>query len=96
MTSDLQPAAARNWNLPLSRFPLRGKGRGHTATRSARAGESAGQKQSRLLRLRPVRNQALGLGGYAPLPRLCRPSVEMDFMVNRTTHVLIKPDNLKS
>ncbi len=49
-------------------FPPPGASRGHTATRCARAGESAGQKQSRLWRLRPVRKNAPELGAYAPLP----------------------------
>src|SRR5437899_3002551 len=49
-------------------FPPPGASRGHTATRCARAGESAGQKQSRWSRLRPVRKNAPELGAYAPLP----------------------------
>jgi transposase len=39
-------------------FPPPGASRGHTAPRYARAGESAGQKPSRLPRLRPVRKTA--------------------------------------
>jgi hypothetical protein len=53
---------------PAFPFPPPGANRGHTATRCARAGESAGQRQSRLWRLRPVRNQSpyLGLRPLAP------------------------------
>ncbi len=47
-------------------FPPPGASRGHSATRCARAGEGAGQKQSRFRRLRPVRNTG-SLKGAPPL-----------------------------
>jgi transposase len=51
-----QPAAARKPLIsPLSRFPLWGQAGGTPPLANARAGESAGQKQSRSWRLRPVR-----------------------------------------
>ena len=51
-----QPAAARNPLIaPFPLFPSGGKPGAHRQLAGARAGESAGQKQSRSWRLRPVR-----------------------------------------
>jgi hypothetical protein len=60
---------SKEFDSPLFPFSPPGTSRGHTATRYARAGESAGQKQSRLWRLRPVRKNAPELGASPPCPR---------------------------
>ena len=76
-------------------FPPPGASRGHTATRCARAGESAGQRQSRLWRLRPVRNQAPGWGARAPSPppkTLCCKADRS--RVNQSGHLDLLPTGL--
>jgi len=41
-----QPAAARYWILPLSRFPLRGQAGGTAASAALRLGHCAGPRQN--------------------------------------------------
>ena len=70
------PAAARNLNRPLSRFPLRGQAGGTAASAALRLGQSAGPKPNANQRSGPVRKKALLQGGCRPLaPRAIRPAV---------------------
>jgi hypothetical protein len=60
------PAAARNWNRPLSRFPLRGQAGGTAASAALRLGQSAGPRQNANQRSGPERKKGMLLiGGYA-------------------------------
>lgn len=53
-----QPAAARNPDLPLSRFPLRGQAGGTAASAALRLGQSTGPKQNAQPRSGPARNKS--------------------------------------
>src|SRR5215471_2783547 len=64
-TSDL-PAAARNLDLPLSRFPLRGQAGGTAASASLRLGHCTGPKQNAQPRSGPVRKKYSFLGATPP------------------------------
>ena len=86
---------SQEFGSPPFPFPPPGASRGHTATRYARAGESAGKMQSRLLRLMPVRQKGSLVGGYAaPKPPLlggreprtlcCKPDISL---ANKTGHL---------
>jgi hypothetical protein len=59
--SDL-PAAARNLDLPLSRFPLRGQAGGPAASATLRLGHGTGPKQNAHPRSGPARKNALEWG----------------------------------
>jgi len=50
---------SQEFESPPFPFPPPGESAVYTATRYARAGESAGKKQSRLLRLMPVSEERL-------------------------------------
>ena len=62
-----QPAAARNLNRPLSRFPLRGQAGGTAASAALRLGQSAGPKPNANQRSGPVRKNGSFIGGCRPL-----------------------------
>ena len=59
------PAVARNLDLPLSRFPLRGQAGGTAASPALRLGHCTGPKQNAHPRSGPVGKKCSLLGGYA-------------------------------
>ena len=59
------PAAARNLDLPLSRFPLRGQAGGTAASAALRLGHGAGPKLNANQRSGPVRKKGSLVGGSA-------------------------------
>ncbi len=63
------PAAARNLDLPLSRFPLRGQAGGTAASATLRLGHGTGPKQNAQPRSGPERQDA-SEWGLRPLPPL--------------------------
>jgi len=64
-----QPAAARNLDRPLSRFPLRGQAGGTAASAALRLGQSAGPRRNANQRFGPERKTAPFLRGCRPAPR---------------------------
>ena len=90
------PAAARNLDLPLSRFPLRGQAGDTAASAALRLGHCTGPKQNAHPRSGPVGKKCSLLGGYAaPKPPLavtagpastlsCKPDSSS---VNKTGHL---------
>ena len=90
------PAAARNLDLPLSRFPLRGQAGDTAASAALRLGHCTGPKQNAHPRSGPVGKKCSLLGGYAaPKPPLavtagpastlsCKPDRSS---VNKTGHL---------
>ena len=64
-----QPAAARNLDRPLSRFPLRGQAGGTAASAALRLGQSAGPRRNANQRSGPERKAAPFMRGRRPAPR---------------------------
>jgi hypothetical protein len=87
---------SKEFDLPLSRFPLRGQAGGTAASATLRLGQCAGPKQNAHPRSGPVRKKCSLIGGYAApkTPVLnVRPAEEL-YAANRTFHLLIKADIL--
>jgi hypothetical protein len=88
---------SKEFDSPPFPFPPSGGKPGAHRHSQARAGGSAGQKQSRWSRLRSVRKNGSYTGGFRPLaPGHERGSILMIglYAVKRTDHLLIKPDIL--
>ena len=60
---------SKEFNLPLSRFPLRGQAGGTAASAALRLGHSTGPKQNAHPRSGPARKSRSLVGSYAPNPR---------------------------